>query len=131
MEKKKILIVDDEVDILKSVGMRLKSEGFEVMTAGDGLAATQMAMRGQPDLILLDIGMPAGDGHTVLQRLKNNVKTANVPVIFLTARATEFDMEKASEAGAAGFVTKPFDSQYLLALIKKALFGSELVGPSP
>jgi DNA-binding response OmpR family regulator len=126
MEKKKILIVDDEMDILKSVGMRLRSAGYEVITAGDGVAATQMAFRESPDLILLDIGMPAGDGHTVLQRIKSNARTAHTPVIFLTARATEFDMEKAKEAGATGFITKPFDSQYLLALIKKALFGGEI-----
>jgi DNA-binding response OmpR family regulator len=126
MEKKKILIVDDEMDILRSLNMRLKSEGYEVLLAGDGFAATQTALRDLPDLIILDIGMPAGDGHTVIQRLKSNMRTASIPVIFLTARSNEYDMEKAAEEGAAGFVTKPFNSQYLMALIHKALYGSEL-----
>ncbi len=130
MEKKKILIVDDEVDILKSLSMRLKSEGYDVLMAGDGFAATQSALRDLPDLIVLDIGMPAGDGHTVLQRLKSNLRTAGIPVIFLTARSSEYDMEKAAEEGAAGFVTKPFNSQYLIALIHKALYGSELTPSS-
>jgi DNA-binding response OmpR family regulator len=126
MEKKRILIADDEMDILKSLSMRLKSEGFEVLTTADGFATTQVAVREAPDLIILDIGMPAGDGHTVMNRLKNNMRTANIPVIFLTARSSELDMEKAADEGAAGFVTKPFNSQYLMALIHKVLFGSEL-----
>ncbi len=126
MEKKKILIADDEMDILKSLSMRLKSEGFEIFTAADGFATTQVAVREHPDLIILDIGMPVGDGHTVINRLRNSVRTADIPVIFLTARSSELDMEKAAEEGAAGFVTKPFNSQYLLALINKVLFGSEL-----
>lgn len=124
-----MLLVDDELDILKSVGMRLKSEGYNVLTASDGVAATQLALRELPDLIILDIGMPAGDGHTVMQRIKNNVKTAGIPVIFLTARSGEMDMERAGDAGAAGYVTKPFNSQYLMALVKKALFGVDLVPP--
>jgi len=130
MEKKKILIADDEMDILKSLSLRLKSEGFEVLTAADGFATTQVAVRDVPDLIILDIGMPVGDGHTVMQRLKNNMRTANIPVIFLTARSNQLDMEKAADQGAAGFVTKPFNSQYLMALIRKALYGSELKPPS-
>jgi DNA-binding response OmpR family regulator len=129
MEKKKVLLVDDELDILKSVGMRLKSEGYEVVTASDGVAATQLALRELPDLIILDIGMPAGDGHTVMHRIKNNAKTAGIPVIFLTARSGEMDMERAGDAGAAGYVTKPFNSQYLMALVKKALFGVDLAPP--
>ena len=117
----KILIVDDEQDVIKALYMRLKSVGYEVISATDGLMATQLALKEQPDLILLDIGMPVGDGHTVAQRLRDNVKTTQIPIIFLTARANQEDMKKATDVGAAGYLLKPFKSERLLALVERVL----------
>jgi DNA-binding response OmpR family regulator len=117
----KILIVDDEQDVIKALYMRLKSTGYEVISATDGLMATQLAVQEQPDLILLDIGMPVGDGHTVAQRLRDNVKTTQIPIIFLTARANQEDMKKATDVGAAGYILKPFKSERLLAVVQRVL----------
>lgn len=117
----KIMVVDDEEDVVRALGMRLKSAGYEVITAMDGMSATQMAVKHQPDLILLDIGMPGGDGHTVAQRLKSNLKTLTVPIIYLTARANQEDMRKATDLGAAGYLLKPFKSERLLSLVERVL----------
>jgi DNA-binding response OmpR family regulator len=115
------MVVDDEEDIVRALSMRLKAAGYEVISAADGLTATQMAVKHQPDLILLDIGMPGGDGHTVAQRLKGNLKTLTVPIIYLTAKANQEDMRKATELGAAGYLLKPFKSERLLSLVERVL----------
>lgn len=126
-DRKKILIVEDDPDLIRALGMRLRSAGYEVSQAVDGATAAQIAIREKPDLVILDIGLPAGDGHVVAGRLRSNVKTMSVPVIYLTARATPEDMAKASEAGAAGYVLKPFKPERLLALVERVLAG----GPAP
>jgi CheY-like chemotaxis protein len=120
----KILVVDDEEDVVRAVGMRLKSAGYQVLCASDGLAATQMAVKHMPDLIILDIGMPGGDGHTVAQRLHANVNTMTIPIVFLTARVSKEDMEKASDVGAAGYLMKPFKSERLLSLVDRVIAGN-------
>lgn len=122
MLKGKILVVDDEPEIVKSVKIRLEASGYEVITAMDGLQATQIAIKQQPDLIILDIGMPAGDGHVVLKRIKDNVSTETIPIIFLTARTSMDDYEKAGDAGIDKYLTKPFKSEELLAAVEELLF---------
>ncbi len=117
----KILVVDDEVDIVSSIAKRLVHAGYDVESAGDGARATQVAIQSTPDLIVLDIGMPCGDGHTVAERLRSNVKTMFTPIIYLTARTSDIDRARAFEAGAFAFVTKPFKSEELLSLIEQAL----------
>ncbi len=117
MFKGKILVVDDEPDIVKIVGIRLKASGYEVVTAMDGLQATNIAIIEQPDLIVLDINMPAGDGHTVAKRLKNSSKTCSVPIIFLTASTNPEDYKKAIDSGIVKYITKPFDAKELLAAV--------------
>jgi DNA-binding response OmpR family regulator len=112
--------------------MRLKSVGYEVISATDGMMATQLAVKENPDLILLDIGMPVGDGHTVAQRLQDNLNTTHIPIIFLTARTNQSDMKKATDVGAAGYLLKPFKSERLLALVERVLaehVASEAVAP--
>lgn len=120
----RVLIVDDEADIVTSVAKRLTHAGYEVVSAGDGARATQLAIQTTPDLIVLDIGMPCGDGHTVAERLRSNVRTMFTPIIYLTARTSDFDKAKAIEAGAFAYVTKPFKSEELLSLIEQALSAS-------
>jgi CheY-like chemotaxis protein len=119
----KILVVDDEPEIVKAVSMRLRFAGYEIVTAMDGAQATQVAFRENPDLVILDIGMPCGDGHTVAKRLADNTVTMMTPIIFLTARTAPVEKERAISEGAAGFLTKPFIPSELLAAVHGALSG--------
>jgi DNA-binding response OmpR family regulator len=121
MPPAKILVVDDEQEIVRALTMRLRAAGYQVISAHDGLVGTQMAITESPDLVILDIGMPCGDGHTVAQRLMNNKETRATPIIFLTARTSEIDRKKAKNVHAAGYLTKPFKSQDLLDTIADAL----------
>jgi DNA-binding response OmpR family regulator len=121
MSKGKVLVVDDEPDIVRTISMRLKANGYEVITALDGAQATAIALREEPDLVILDIGMPAGNGHVVAERLKASSKTCSIPIIFLTARTAQSDFKKASDLGVARYITKPFDPQELLLCVKGLL----------
>ncbi len=120
-EKKKILIVDDERDIVKALMIRLQGAGYEVVTAFDGAQGVFMAHKEKPDLIILDIRMPAGDGFSVAQRLKRSIHTFTIPVIFLTGSPEESAEEKAMALGARFYVKKPYDPEELLDAIRRAL----------
>jgi two-component system alkaline phosphatase synthesis response regulator PhoP len=125
MDRKKILVVDDEIDIVRAMTIRLRNAGYEVISAQDGVAATKMALRECPDLILMDIGMPCGDGHIVAERLFENMATATTPIVFLTARTSETDRGKAAKVGAAAYITKPFNSEDLLKIVSQTLAGEK------
>jgi len=118
MCKGRILVVDDEPDILRSLKLRLTTAGYQVSTADDGLSATRKAIAEQPELILLDIGMPAGNGHVVVEQLRNIGETSQIPVIYLTARTHEKDHHRARAGGVATYITKPFDAEVLLAAVE-------------
>ncbi len=120
----KILVVEDEPDVIRALTMRLKFAGYEVIVASDGASATRIAVTEQPNLIILDIGLPCGDGHTVARRLRENMNTTTVPIIFLTARTSQEDRAKAMGVGAADFITKPFTAEELLASVERALNSS-------
>ncbi len=120
-QRKKILIVDDERDIVKALMIRLQGAGYEVVTAFDGAQGVFMAHKEKPDLIILDIRMPAGDGFSVAQRLKRSIHTFSIPVIFLTGSPEKNASEKAMALGARFFVKKPYDPEELLDAIKRAL----------
>ena len=121
MAGEKILLVDDDRDLIKALTVRLKANGYAVAAAFDGISAVSAVRREKPDLVLLDIGLPAGDGFTVIQRINQLTSTYATPVIFLTARGDiETEIDAALE-GSAGFVTKPFDSEQLLSLIRETL----------
>jgi DNA-binding response OmpR family regulator len=119
--RKKILVVDDEADIVTTLGMRLESEGYEVITAGDGMRAVAATQRESPDLIILDIRMPAGTGYDVYKILQGSETMSRVPVVFVSALSSEEVRKKISELGAAHFLPKPFDTEELLSLIKRLL----------
>ena len=129
MSKGRILVVDDEPDIVKSLSLRLGSVGYDVSTAYDGLSATRKAIEEQPELIILDIGMPAGNGHVVVERLRNIVETSHIPVIYLTACTAKSDYLKAREGGVCKYITKPFDSDILLAAVDDQITRSRQVAP--
>lgn len=121
--RRKILLVEDDPDIARGLAIRLKGKGFDVVAAQDATVAMTMALREQPDLVIMDIGLPGGDGHMVMDRLGRNTRTSMIPVVFLTARAQESDMKRALDQGAAGYLTKPYRSEELLSMIESVLGG--------
>lgn len=120
-QKRKILIVDDERDIVKGLTIRLQGAGYEVVTAFDGAQAIFVAHKENPDLILLDIRMPAANGFSVAEKLKHSANTSSIPVIFLTGSPERNSEEKAISLGARFYVKKPYDPEELLDAIKRAL----------
>jgi DNA-binding response OmpR family regulator len=121
MAGKKILIVEDENLQLTMVAKQLKSAGFEIAGARDGTSAISSARKEQPDLILLDLGLPAGDGFTVLQRLQLIIQTSMIPVIVLSSRPPAGNKEAALRAGAVAYLQKPAKPEDLLKAIHEAL----------
>jgi phosphate regulon transcriptional regulator PhoB len=119
--KEKILIVDDEKDIVKMLEYNLKKEGYRTAVAYDGEDALSLASREHPDIILLDLMLPGIDGLEVCKTLKKEEKTASVPIIMLTAKTQEADKVVGLELGADDYVTKPFSVKELLARVKAVL----------
>jgi len=115
---KKILIVDDEKNIVDILKFNLKKEGFETVEAYDGEHALQVAASEKPDLILLDIMLPKMDGFTVCRKLRQTMST---PILMLTARAEEVDKVLGLELGADDYITKPFSQRELMARVKANL----------
>ncbi|MCF7876963.1 MAG: response regulator [Candidatus Omnitrophica bacterium] len=118
---KKILICDDEPDLAQVVAMSLKARGYQVLIAVDGMQSITLAHREKPDLILLDVKMPAGGGYIVYENLKKSTDTMLIPVIFFSALPARELKEKVEKLGAAGYLTKPHDSKELILKIEKAL----------
>jgi DNA-binding response OmpR family regulator len=123
---KKILIVEDDPNIAKALSIRLKNAGYEVSVAPDALTAVEVAVKREPDLVLLDISLPAGDGFSVAERIQSLLPTAT-PLIFLTASKKPGLREKAKELGAAAFFQKPYEAEDLLGAIQLALAGAPVV----
>ncbi|MDD5128630.1 MAG: response regulator [Candidatus Omnitrophica bacterium] len=119
--KEKILIVEDEKDIIKMLEYNLKKEGFKVVDARNGEDALDLALREYPDLILLDLMLPGIDGLEVCKTLKKEAKTASIPIIMLTAKSQESDKVVGLELGADDYITKPFSPRELIARIKAVL----------
>ena len=117
----KILLADDEEDLVFLIKTRLESQGFEVITAYDGIETLQKARSECPDLIILDVMMPAGDGFKICQKLKIDQETSSIPVIFLTAKTLDKDERKGLGVGAEYYVKKPFEAGELIAVINKVL----------
>jgi DNA-binding response OmpR family regulator len=125
MDKKRILVVDDEKDFVAMLKLRLEANGYEVIPAFDGVQGVAFAKRKKPDLILLDVMMPAGGGYLVCERLKMFSDTWSIPIIFLTAKSQPEDEAKAYSVGAKYYLTKPYEPKVLLAMVKRALEPSE------
>jgi DNA-binding response OmpR family regulator len=118
---KKILIVDDEPDIVELIGMRLTAKSYDIIKAFNGEDALRMAREEKPDLIILDVLMPPPDGLQVCSTLKKDASYKNIPIILLSAKATEKDRETGKQCGADEYLTKPFENKDLLDNIKKLL----------
>lgn len=121
MSQKTILIVDDDPDLRLSLHLRLKANHYNVIFAGDGMAAIAEARKHMPDLIILDLGLPAGDGFSVMERLKATDSLSSIPVIVVSARNRDANVDRALQAGAKAFLQKPADNAELLSMIRRAL----------
>ena len=117
----KILIVEDEHELLDFMKMRLEANGYEVIGAADGKEGFEKARQDKPDLILLDLMLPKIDGYWVCNLLKKDKRYVNVPVIIVTAKSAAEDKRLAKECGADAYMVKPFDIEELLAKIKHLL----------
>jgi two-component system phosphate regulon response regulator PhoB len=119
--KPTILVVDDEPDLLELIDTNLTAAGFSVVTAASGKEALEQARQRQPQLILLDVMLPELDGLEVCKRLRHDPGTSAIPIVMLTARATEIDRVLGLELGADDYVTKPFSVRELVLRVKKLL----------
>jgi DNA-binding response OmpR family regulator len=121
MDRKKILIVDDNEDLANGLKVFLRAHNFATVVAGDAVSAISQAKNEKPDLIILDLGLPAGDGYLVMERLSNIDALASIPVIVLSARDLETHKERSLNTGAKAFFQKPADNGVLLAAIEEVM----------
>ena len=117
----KILIVDDDKDIRELLNIRLRREGYETAFASDGISAISIARKESPDLIVLDLGLPGGEGYSVIERMRDIASLGAVPVIVISARDAATHRDRALAAGARAFVEKPIDVDELLGAVRDAI----------
>lgn len=120
-ERKRILIVEDDSDISQALNIRLRSSGYDTITAWDAVSGTNLAYEEKPDLILLDIGMPGGGGFSVAENIRNHPSLKKTPIIFITASKQIEHRDRAKEFEAAYFFEKPYNSKELLTAISNAI----------
>jgi DNA-binding response OmpR family regulator len=124
MNKSKILIVDDDPDLRRGLNLRLRANQYDTVYAEDAFSAVSMAEKERPQLILLDLGLPAQDGFTVLEKLQGNPSLGCIPVIVLSARDPYENQNRALQAGADAYFQKPADNGELLDAIRMILQNS-------
>jgi DNA-binding response OmpR family regulator len=130
MGNKKILVVDDDPDVLQGMHVRLKANHYEIYLASDAFSAISEAKKNEPDLILLDLGLPAGGGFVVMERLKKVPALAIIPIIVVSAQDGVESQKRALAAGAKAFLQKPVDNAELLAVIRRT-FGESVARREP
>lgn len=118
---KKILIVDDEADIIEILQFVFETNGYECITAYDGEEGLKLARETKPDLIILDVMMPKINGYKISRLLKYDNKYKNIPIIMITARSQDEDKIIGEETGADEYITKPFEVEYVLEKVKSYL----------
>ncbi|MDH4025739.1 MAG: response regulator [Desulfuromonadales bacterium] len=121
MNKKKILIVEDEEHLLELESLLLSTKGYEVKGVLDGPSALELVASMKPDLILLDIMLPVMDGFEVCRQIKANEATRHIPVVMLSAKKSKEDLVKAEQVGADRYITKPFKSAMVIEIIQRLL----------
>jgi len=121
MSPKKILVVDDEVDLVETVRFPLELEGFDVLVSYNGEDALNQARKEKPDLIILDLMLPKLDGYKVCRLLKFDERYKHIPILMLTAKTQEKDKILGMETGADEYITKPFEMDYLMEKVKAYL----------
>jgi DNA-binding response OmpR family regulator len=131
MSNQKILIVEDDADVRLGYQVLLKANNYETQFAADSVTAVSQARKHQPDLIILDLGLPGGDGFVVLDRFRGIPNLAVVPVIVVSARDLRGNKERALKAGARAFIQKPWNDDELLATIGQLLGGRDIAITEP
>jgi DNA-binding response OmpR family regulator len=121
MGMKKILIVEDDPDVLQGIQLRLRAHHFDTFAAGDAISCMTEARKNEPDLIILDLGLPGGDGWVLMNRFKSMPSLAGVPVIVVSGRDIRENQKRLVQSGAKAFLKKPVDNALLLAVIRQAL----------
>jgi len=121
MGSKKILIVEDDPDVLQGIQLRLQAHHFDTFAAADAISCMTEARKNEPDLIILDLGLPGGDGFVLMDRFKNVPTLAAVPVIVVSGRDIRENQKRIVQSGAKAFLQKPVNSTLLLAVIRQAL----------
>ena len=116
-----ILVADDEEDLRELVAYRLTRSGYQVIGAGDGLQALELAAERTPDLMVLDVMMPKLDGYELTRRVRAEAALRSIPVILLTARSQESDIDRGFEVGADDYLKKPFNPDELVARVRAVL----------
>jgi two-component system KDP operon response regulator KdpE len=127
--KPRILVVEDELDMFKALAIRLDANGFDTQLATSVATSVAMVRIDPPDLIVLDLGLPDGDGYTVMEKLKSIPEARSIPVIVLTARDPEGNQERSYGGGAYDFFQKPVNEEWLLESIRRALAQTSPMGP--
>lgn len=121
MNPKKVLVADDEPNIVISLEFLMKREGYAVQVARDGEEALEAVRRDRPDLVLLDVMLPDADGFDILMRMRQHPALKNMPVIMLTGKATRQAVIKGMAAGADGYLTKPFEPESVMRAVRTVL----------
>ena len=121
MAKKKLLLIEDEADIVKVLSKKLNDSGFEVASRPDAMGGTQYVYQSKPDLVLLDLMMPAGGGLAVMKNLTRSTKTSSIPVIVITGMQDEAYKKQVMDMGVKAFIQKPYEFDVLLSEINRAL----------
>jgi DNA-binding response OmpR family regulator len=121
MSNKKLLVVEDDADVRLGYHILLKAHHYDTFFATDAISAVSEARKQQPDLIILDLGLPAGDGFLVLERFKSNANLAMIPVVVVSARDIRVNRDRALREGARAFLQKPWNDDELLTVISDLL----------
>ena len=127
MADKKVLIVDDEIHIIHVVAIKLRNNGYEVVSADNGAEAFDLALKEKPDIIVTDFQMPVMTGMELVEKLRQNEETKDIPVIVLTARSFAIPQEQQKNLRISGCLSKPFSPKELLGNIEDVLYEKELI----
>jgi DNA-binding response OmpR family regulator len=130
LHRSKIMIVDDDPELRMALKVRLRANQYETVSACDGYSAIALAQKERPNLIILDLGLPAGNGYSVLKRLQESDALSSIPVIVLTARDPAGNEVRSLDAGATAFFQKPVDNNELLEVIRASLRSASPWGAS-
>ncbi|MEX2658260.1 MAG: response regulator [Acidimicrobiales bacterium] len=114
---RRVLVVDDDATIRRVLTLNLEAEGYEVSVAGDGEEAKELARSVHPDVVILDVMMPLADGYSVLRALRSSPQTNDIPVVLLSARASDDEVFQGWQSGADSYVTKPFELDEVMTLV--------------
>lgn len=116
---RRVLVVDDDPTIRRVLTLNLEADGYEVSVAGDGDEAKELARSIHPDVVILDVMMPVADGYSVLRALRSSPQTDDIPVVMLSARASDDEVFQGWQSGADSYVTKPFELDEVMSLVEK------------